>query len=233
MKLKGLILSLTTLFSFISLLPATGAADEPAEPNPLLLDKELAQIVKQAVENPDGVFFRDNPHIIVTPLTSPWNHADERVGNVDILFILDTSSMMRIDRPKNSRPTVSAEEKIDWEEFTKQVANTDFSKVSARIRFSLNEDGQLMCWHSMVHGNLDCEDMIHRMFSWIKRAEKQDTLTVSSTEEQIQDYVLGQLMQLDAARTMSAELAHFMKEHDFPDFAMTITSHPFTETQDQ
>ena len=290
MSLK-VILSFTTLFSFISLLPATGAADEPAEPNPLLLDKELAQIVKQSVENPDGVFFRDNPTIL---FIDPWNNVDERVHAdswktivdptdpqkqrlweefqrkvadmdlraiqttipsdvfasadnvepltdpdnpetppIDILFVIDDGSSMKTfgDRP------MSAEEKKNWEEFKQRVADMSFDKISARIRFALNEDGQLMCWHSGVHGSLDCEDMINRMFSWIKKAEEQDSLTVSSTEQLVQDFILRELRDIETVEKMKARMEQFMKEHDLSGVAvvatpMSIISTP-AETQDQ
>ena len=287
MKLK--LLSLITLLSFISLLPATGAADEPAEPNPRPLD-ELAEAVEATA---NGTFFRDSPHMVI-PFIDPWNNVDERAHAdswqgivdptdpqkqrlweefqrkvadmdlraiqttipsdvfasadnvepladpdnpetppVDILFVIDDGSNMKTFED----PPMRAEEKKRWEEFKQRVADMNFNKISVRIRFALNEDGQLTCWHSGVHGSLDCEDMINRMFSWIKKAEEQDSLTVSSTEQLVQDFILRELRDIETVEKMRARMEQFMKEHDLSGFAvvatnMSIISTP-VETQDQ
>ena len=77
---------------------------------------------------------------------------------IDILFIIDNSKSMETV----TEPPISPENRKSWEEFRQTVANMEFDKPGIRIRFSLDENKQLRCFHSMMHNSVtNCTDIVN------------------------------------------------------------------------
>lgn len=132
---------------------------------------------------------------------------------LDILVIMDDH---RIFMEVIKAPPMNPEERESWKSFTQRVANMEWSKPGTGIKiwFSLDENKQLRCRHK-VNIHVNCTEMIDRLFSLIKRAKEQGSLTVKSVEQRVKDFILQELEDITAVEQMSANMGQFMKQVGF------------------
>ena len=207
MKLKINLFTILML-SLFSLLPFAVTADEPT--------------VDPKTETPLDMLLRDfnnNGQFFSRPATYA-------IGPLEIFKIIDDYLA--------DQPPMSPEEIERWKRFTQSLADIDWRKKGVQIRFSLDENGQLMCWYSLIHVPLVCTETATRMVSSIQKAKEQGTLTTYimpekqqvPTNQQVKDFISQELKDKNTAEQMVASIEQFMKESGLNTLAFDILIKP-------